>query len=60
MADESGDDDIAPRDGGVRTERAVKAMMDVGLDRALVVKTLKKLYKVSYISNNHDSIWNYD
>lgn len=46
MADELGDDDIAPRDGGVRTERAVKAMMDVGLDRALVVKTLKKLYKV--------------
>lgn len=46
MADEAGDDDIAPRDGGVRTERAVDAMADVGLERGLVVKTLKKLYKV--------------
>lgn len=53
MADEAGGADIAPRDGGVRTERAVSAMLDVGLDRVLVIRTLKKLYKVRATSNNY-------
>lgn len=51
MADQAGGADIAPREGGARTEKAVNAMLEVGLDRALVIKTLKKLYKVRPISN---------
>jgi len=52
MAGEAGGADIAPKDGGVRTERAVSAMLDVGLDRVLVIKTLRKLYKVRPTSNS--------
>lgn len=51
MADQAGGAEIAPREGGARTEKAVSAMLEVGLDRALVIKTLKKLYKVRPISN---------
>ncbi|KAG0629896.1 hypothetical protein M758_1G137900 [Ceratodon purpureus] len=49
MTDEAADADVAPRDGDERTERAVQVMVNTyGLDRDLVIKTLKKLYKVFY------------
>lgn len=51
MADGAGGADIAPRDGGARTERAVEAMAIMGLERGVVVKTLKKLFKVRPVSN---------
>ena len=53
MADEVADADLAPRDGDERTDRAVQAMVNgLGLDRDLVFKTLKRLYKVRSPSNS--------
>ena len=52
MADEAVGADLAPRDGDERTEKAVEAMVVMGLERDLVIRTLKRLYKVSSSSNS--------